>query len=429
MDKIRIIGGNMLNGTIPVSGAKNATLPLMCATLLTEETLTLENVPDLADIKTLIRLLGSLGTHVEIDGDATAKADIGRVIHFTSADINNPIAHYDLVKQMRASVLVLGPMLARLGHAKVSLPGGCAIGARPVDLHIDGLTAMGANITIEDGYIVASAPEGLKGCKFHFPKVSVGATENLMMAASLAKGETVLTNVAREPEIVDLGQCLMAMGAKIEGLGTDKLTIQGVEKLHGAHHRVVCDRIEAGTYAIAVAMTGGEVLLKGANMCLFKATAEKLKEAGVTLKQEENGLRVSRDPKVPLKPFDAMTEPFPGFATDLQAQMMTLLCIAEGAGMITETIFENRFMHVPELMRLGANITIHNSSALVRGVKQLKGAPVMATDLRASVSLVLAGLVANGETTVDRIYHLDRGYERIEEKLRACGANIERIHG
>ncbi|KAA0583637.1 UDP-N-acetylglucosamine 1-carboxyvinyltransferase [Azospirillum sp. B21] len=427
MDKIRIRGGRPLNGSITVGGAKNAALPLMTASLLTDETLTLTNLPILADINTLCNLLLQHGVAIHMAGAGGDCA--GRAVDFTARDVTNTTAPYDLVRKMRASVLVLGPLLARCGEAKVSLPGGCAIGARPVDLHIKGLEAMGADIRIEAGYIVAKAPAGgLRGAEYVFPKVSVGATENLLMAATLAKGTTILVNAAREPEVTDLAECLVEMGAKITGIGTDRLVIEGVDRLHGARHMVVADRIETGTYAMAAAITGGRLDIMNTRLDLIKAAVKALAPAGVAFEEIENGIRVSRA-NGELHGVDVMTEPFPGFPTDLQAQMMALMCTAKGAAMITETIFENRFMHAPELTRMGARITVHGSSALVRGVERLTGAPVMATDLRASVSLVLAGLAAEGETMVNRVYHLDRGYERVEEKLAACGAEIERIHG
>lgn len=419
MDKIRIVGGNRLNGTIPVSGAKNAALPLMCASILSAEPLQLTNMPvTLGDIVTLSSVLGELGVRTALREDGVA------VLH--AREIKSHIAPYEMVRKMRASVLVLGPLLARCGKAEVSLPGGCAIGTRPVDLHIDGLRAMGAEITIEGGYIKATAPNGLKGAKITFPKVSVGATENLMMAATLAEGETILNNTAKEPEVIDLGECLIRMGAQIAGLGTDTIRITGVKRLQGAVHAVVPDRIETGTYMIAVALTGGTVKLKNARAEHLAALIAPLEKAGLKIEQSGKDLIVSRNGK-PLTGTDIMTEPYPGFPTDLQAQFMTMLTFCEGAGMVTETIFENRFMHVPELCRMGANITVHNGSAIVRGVPKLKGAEVMATDLRASVALVLAGLIAEGETFVNRIYHLERGYENIIGKLRACGADIERV--
>ncbi len=427
MDKIRIRGGRPLNGSITVGGAKNAALPLMTAALLCDETLTLTNLPILADINTLCNLLLQHGVAIHMAGAGGDCA--GRAVAFTARDITNTTAPYDLVRKMRASVLVLGPLLARCGEAKVSLPGGCAIGARPVDLHIRGLEAMGADIRIDGGYIVAKAPPGgLRGAEYVFPKVSVGATENLLMAATLARGTTVLVNAAREPEVSDLAECLVKMGARITGIGSDRLVIEGVDRLHGAKHMVVADRIETGTYAMAAAITGGRLDIINTRLDLIKAAVKALAPAGVAFEEIENGIRVSRA-NGELHGVDVMTEPFPGFPTDLQAQMMALMCTASGAAMITETIFENRFMHAPELTRMGARITVHGSSALVRGVERLTGAPVMATDLRASVSLVLAGLAAEGETMVNRVYHLDRGYERVEEKLAACGAEIERIHG
>jgi UDP-N-acetylglucosamine 1-carboxyvinyltransferase len=425
MDKLRIRGGNPLKGQISISGAKNAALPLQAACLLTDEKLTLTNLPLLADITTMNRLLAQHGVEVHING-RDAFGSSGRSVELFANDIFNLTAPYDLVRKMRASVLVLGPLLARFGQAKVSLPGGCAIGTRPVDLHIKGLQAMGAQIDIEGGYILAKAPEGgLVGAEFVFPQVSVGATENLMMAATLAKGETILMNAAREPEIGDLARCLIAMGAEIEGIGSDRLVIKGKDRLHGATYAVLPDRIEAGTFAMAAAITGGELELVGARMADLKSVVKTLAGANVKVTETANGLLVASNGD--LLGVDVMTEPFPGFPTDLQAQMMALMCVAKGASMITETIFENRFMHVPELTRMGANITVHGSSALVRGVPKLTGAPVMATDLRASVSLVLAGLAAQGETTVNRIYHLDRGYERVEAKLAACGADMERV--
>ena len=425
MDRIRIRGGKPLSGTIPIGGAKNAALPLMTAALLSEEPLTLRHVPVLADITTLSHLLVQHGAAVTMVGARTPH-EHGHALKIDARNIISTTAPYDLVRKMRASVLVLGPLLARCREARVSLPGGCAIGTRPVDLHIKGLEALGAKIELKQGYIHAQAPQGLKGAQFIFPKVSVGATENLLMAASLAEGETVLVNAAREPEIVDLAICLNAMGAKITGAGSDRITITGVKKLHGAEHTVVPDRIEIGTYLMAAAITGGTVELAGARYDLVAAVAKTLDGAGVEVAETNRGISVRRR-NGELKGVDVMTEPFPGFPTDLQAQMMALMSKAEGAAMITETIFENRFMHVPELCRMGANINVHGASAMVRGVPHLTGAEVMATDLRASVSLVLAGLAAEGETIVNRIYHLDRGYERVEEKLAACGAEIERL--
>jgi UDP-N-acetylglucosamine 1-carboxyvinyltransferase len=418
MDRIRIRGGKPLHGTIPISGAKNATLPLMTAALLSDGPLVLENAPDLADIATMRALLAQHGLRVDHD-------KVARTITLSGA-ANNLEAPYDIVRKMRASVLVLGPLVARFGRAKVSLPGGCAIGTRPVDLHLKGLEQMGAAITLDSGYIEATAPTGgLKGAKIIFPQVSVGATENLLMAACLADGVTELVNAAQEPEIGDLAMCLMRMGARIEGIGTAKLVIEGVRSLGAATHPIIPDRIEAGTYACAAAITGGQVLLEGARLTDLGAVARVLRDAGVDVAERTEGLQVSR--LNGLHGTDVMTEPFPGFATDMQAQFMALMCVADGASMITETIFENRFMHVPELMRMGARIKYHGQSAIVRGVPKLSGAPVMATDLRASVSLVLAGLAAQGETIVNRVYHLDRGYEAVERKLAAVGADIERL--
>lgn len=421
MDRIRIRGGRPLKGEIKISGAKNAALPLMTTCLLTDEQVRLDNVPDLADINTMTHLLVQHGVEA-----MTRLAGKDRSILLNGQAITDTTAPYDLVRKMRASVLVLGPLVARHGEAKVSLPGGCAIGTRPVDLHIKGLQQMGAEIELAEGYIRASAPKGLHGAEINFAKVSVGATENLLMAATLAKGETQLINAAREPEITDLANCLVSMGAKIDGIGTNHLKIQGVERLHGTTHRVVADRIEAGTYAMAAAITGGELELLGIGHDLIGSALASLAQAGVACTETERGLKVERANGA-LIGVDVMTEPYPGFPTDLQAQMMALMATAEGASMITETIFENRFMHVPELTRMGANINVHGASAMVRGVKRLTGAPVMATDLRASVSLVLAGLVAEGDTILNRVYHLDRGYEKLTQKLAACGAEIERL--
>ncbi len=428
MDRIHIEGGVPLKGTIHIGGAKNAALPLMAASLLTDETLTLSNLPHLADISTMTKLLQELGVEVSMDGDAAGGGHIGRVFRLTAKDTSNTTAPYDLVRKMRASVLVLGPLLARRGRARVSLPGGCAIGTRPVDLHLKALAQLGAEIELSEGYIEASAPGGLKGAHIVFPAVTVGGTENLLMAAVLAEGETVLANAAREPEVADLARCLRAMGAEIEGIGTDTLTIAGVAELHGAEHAVIPDRIEAGTYAVAAALSGGDLELVGARLELLETVADTLVRAGAEVVESEAGLRVRRGPG-PILGVDVTTEPFPGFPTDMQAQLTVLMTVAEGASMITETIFENRFMHVPELCRMGADIAVQGSTAVVRGVPGLSGASVMAADLRASVSLVLAGLVADGETVINRVYHLDRGYERLEEKLAACGADIERIKG
>ena len=427
MDRIRITGGNELNGTIPISGAKNAALPLMIAALLTEGTLTLDNVPHLADVEQLIRILGNHGVDYSVDGRRESQGTgHSRTIHFTARNIVDTTAPYELVSKMRASFWVIGPLLARMGVAKVSLPGGCAIGTRPVDLFIDGLKALGADIDIDTGYVMAKAPKGLVGNRFVFPKVSVGATHVLMMAAALARGETVLQNAAREPEIVNLAECLNAMGARISGAGTETVTIEGVTELKSARHAIIPDRIETGTYAMAVAMTGGDVLLEGARADLLQTALDTIQATGAEIIPVNSGIRVRRNGSG-IDAVDVTTEPFPGFPTDLQAQFMGLMTMARGRSRITETIFENRFMHVQELTRLGANITLAGQTAIVDGVAKLKGAPVMATDLRASVSLVIAGLAAEGETTVNRVYHLDRGFERLEAKLSECGARIERI--
>ena len=418
MDRILIRGNRPLSGRIAIGGAKNAALPLMTAGMLTDDRLVLENVPQLADIATMASLLAQHGINVE-----RATQD-GRVLSI-GGPITNTEAPYDIVRKMRASILVLGPLLARCGEARVSLPGGCAIGTRPVDLHLKGLEQMGAVIRLEGGYIHAEVTGKLRGAVIVLPFASVGATENLLMAACLADGQTVLSNVAREPEISDLAHCLVAMGARITGIGTDRLVVEGVASLHGARHSIIPDRIETGTYACAAAITGGEVLLAGARLDHLGAVARTLRETGVDLTEEPDGLRVRR--MNGLHGVDVMTEPYPGFPTDMQAQFMVLMSVAQGAAMVTETIFENRFMHVPELNRMGARINVHGASAIVRGVESLSGAPVMATDLRASVSLVLAGLAASGETVVNRVYHLDRGYEAVEEKLAACGADIERL--
>ncbi|NIZ07921.1 UDP-N-acetylglucosamine 1-carboxyvinyltransferase [Pseudooceanicola sp. HF7] len=421
MDSILVTGNGPLNGQIPIAGAKNACLTLMPATLLSEEPLTLTNAPRLSDIRTMTELLQSLGAEV------TSMQD-GKVLAMSSHDINNHRADYDIVRKMRASILVLGPMLAREGHAVVSLPGGCAIGARPVDLHLKALEALGAELELKDGYVHAKAVGGLKGGTFEFPIVSVGATENALMAATLAKGTTVLKNAAREPEIVDLAHCLRRMGAQIDGEGTSTITIQGVDRLGGATHPVVTDRIELGTFMLAPAICGGRVELLGGRRDLVEAFCLKLEQAGVHIEETEKGLIVDRNGSR-VKAVDVTTEPFPGFPTDLQAQMMALLCTADGTSVLEEKIFENRFMHAPELIRMGASIDVQGGHATVHGVEKLKGAPVMATDLRASVSLILAGLAAEGETVVNRVYHLDRGYERVEEKLEGVGAKIERVTG
>jgi UDP-N-acetylglucosamine 1-carboxyvinyltransferase len=430
MDRIRIVGGRELSGSIPISGAKNAALPLMIASLLTDDTLTLENVPHLADVEQLIRILGNHGVDYSVNGRRERQGKgYSRTINFSARNIVDTTAPYELVSKMRASFWVIGPLLARMGEARVSLPGGCAIGTRPVDLFLEGLAAMDADIEVESGYVLARSRNGrLKGARYAFPKVSVGATHVLMMAASLARGETVLENAAREPEIVNLAECLNAMGARIEGAGTSTITIDGVDALSGARCRVIPDRIETGTYAMAVAMAGGDVLLEGARADLLQKALEIVAETGAEIEPTQNGIRVRRNGNGIL-PVDVTTEPFPGFPTDLQAQFMGLMTMASGRSKITETIFENRFMHVQELARLGARITLAGQSALVEGVARLKGAPVMATDLRASVSLVIAGLAAEGETVVNRVYHLDRGFERLEEKLSGCGAVVERLSG
>jgi UDP-N-acetylglucosamine 1-carboxyvinyltransferase len=430
MDSIRVKGGNQLNGRIPISGAKNAALPLMIASLLTDDTLTLENVPHLADVEQLIRILGNHGVDYSVNGRREKQQEgYSRTINFSARQIVDTTAPYELVSKMRASFWVIGPLLARMGEAKVSLPGGCAIGTRPVDLFLDGLQALGAELDVESGYVVAKTKNGrLVGNRYVFPKVSVGATHVLMMAAALARGETVLENAAREPEIVNLAECLNAMGARITGAGTSTITIEGVDSLSGARHRVIPDRIETGTYAMAVAMTGGDVLLEGARVDLLQRAMDILAESGAEISQEEAGIRVRRNGNG-VRAVDVTTEPFPGFPTDLQAQFMGLMTMASGQSKITETIFENRFMHVQELARLGARISLAGQTAIVEGVSRLKGAPVMATDLRASVSLVIAGLAADGETTVSRIYHLDRGFERLEDKLSNCGAVVERLSG
>ena len=421
MDSIIVTGNGPLNGQIPIAGAKNACLTLMPATLLSEEPLTLTNAPRLSDIRTMTTLLRSLGAEVSTlqDGKVLAMASHGEI---------NPVADYDIVRKMRASNLVLGPLLARLGHAVVSLPGGCAIGARPMDIHIDALMALGAEIELKEGYLHATTKGGLKGAVHEMRFASVGATENFLMAATLAKGTSVLKNAAREPEIVDLANCLRKMGAQIEGDGTSTIEIQGVDRLHGATHPVVTDRIELGTYMLAPAICGGEVECLGGRIELVGAFCEKLDAAGIDVEETARGLKVRRRGDR-VRAVNVVTEPFPGFPTDLQAQMMALLCTAEGTSVLEEKIFENRFMHAPELMRMGAKIEVHGGHAKVTGVNRLKGAPVMATDLRASVSLILAGLAAEGETIVNRVYHLDRGYERVEDKLRAVGAKIERISG
>lgn len=426
MDKIKIIGGNILEGKIHISGAKNAALPLICASLLTDETVTLTNMPMLSDIRAMNALLEQLGTKIDefddfVDGHPT------KTYSYRTKEATSLTAPYDYVRKMRASYYVLGPLLARYGKCELSLPGGCAIGARPMDIHLSSLEQMGANIEIRNGYIFADVEKRLKGAHIIFPMVSVGATCNVLMAAVLAEGRTVLENAAKEPEIGDLANMLNSMGAKIEGIGTAVLTIDGVDKLHGTSHKVIADRIEAGSYAVAAAITRGKIELINALPNTLKRPLQVLKDMGVRITENENSIIV--DAKgCTLVGKDIMTEPFPGFPTDLQAQFLALMLTAEGASMVTETIFENRFMHVPELLRMGANINVHgHASAIVRGVKKLSGAQVMATDLRASFALILAGLVAEGETIVNRVYHLDRGYEKLEEKLKGVGANIERI--
>ncbi len=415
MDKLRIEGGRPLSGAVAVSGAKNAALPILAASLLAPQPLLVSNVPRLQDVSTMLRLLQRMGVRCSQEGE---------LVSLDAGTVDSPQAPYDLVRTMRASILVLGPLLARLGEARVSLPGGCAIGQRPVDQHIKGLQAMGATIDIEHGYVVAKAAR-LKGARIVTDMVTVTGTENLMMAATLADGETVIENAAREPEVVDLANALNAMGARVEGAGTDRVVVQGVQRMHGASHRVMPDRIEAGTFLCAAAATGGEIRLSGAAPATMDATLDKLREAGARIETGDDWVTLSMDRRA--SAVNLRTAPYPGFATDMQAQMMALNAVAQGAGVITETIFENRFMHVLELQRLGADIAIEGNTAIVRGVDRLSGAAVMATDLRASAGLVIAGLVADGETVVDRIYHLDRGYDRMEAKLAGIGARIERI--
>jgi len=427
MDRIRIVGGQRLNGTIPISGAKNATLPLMIASLLTDEPLILENVPRLADVIQLQRILGNHGVDVMINGKRLGDdPNAGRTITLSAKTIVDTTAPYELVSKMRASFWVIAPLVARMGEAKVSMPGGCAIGTRPVDLLIMALEKLGAEIEIEGGYVITRAKNGLRGGEIEFPKVTVGGTHTALMAASLARGTTVIENAAREPEVVDVADCLNKMGAKITGAGTSRIVVEGVAKLSGTRHTVLPDRIETGTYAMAVAMTGGDVLLQNTRPDLLQAGLDVLVEAGVTVTPTNEGIRIARN-GAGLNPVEVTTQPFPGFPTDLQAQLMALMTKAKGTSRITETIFENRFMHVQELARLGARIHLDGDTATIEGVNKLKGAPVMATDLRASVSLVIAGLAAEGETMVNRVYHLDRGFEKLEEKLGACGAAIERI--
>jgi len=429
MDRIRILGGRSLNGTIPISGAKNATLPLMIASLLTDQTLILENVPRLADVALLERILGNHGVDIMVSGKRSGQtADHGQTLHISASRVVDTTAPYELVSKMRASFWVLAPLVARMGEARVSMPGGCAIGTRPVDLLIMAVAQLGAKIEIESGYVVAQAPHGLRGAEIVFPKVTVGGTHTAMMAASLAQGTTVIENAAREPEIVDVADCLNKMGARISGAGTKQIVIEGVAKLNGARHAVLPDRIETGTYAMATAMAGGDVLLQNARPELLQAALDVLARSGVMVTPTNQGIRIARNGAANgLAPVEVTTAPFPEFPTDLQAQLMALMTRANGTSHITETIFENRFMHVGELTRLGARIHLDGERATIEGVAALKGAPVMATDLRASVSLVIAALAAEGETIVNRVYHLDRGFERLEEKLGRCGAAIERL--
>ncbi len=427
MDIIKVNGGVPLKGVIEIGGAKNAALPLMAASILTKECLSLSNIPYLADITTMAALLVNFGVSFTVDGSSEDGGHTGRVLSLSASDIIDTTAPYDIVRKMRASIVVLGPLLARFGHAKVSLPGGCAIGTRPVDFHLSALEKMGTKITIDEGYINASVDGKLKGAEIEFPVISVGATENIMMAATLADGQTIIKNAAREPEIADLAHCLNKMGADISGIDTHTLIINGVDELHGAYYSVLPDRIEAGTYAIAAAITGGEIELTGISTDILHSTIDMLEKAGVTIIDNEDSIIVRAGKSI--KPLNISTAPYPDFATDMQAQFMALICLAEGTSTIQENIFENRYMHVPELQRMGANIHIEGNIATIEGVAKLKAAEVMATDLRASVSLVLAALTAEGETIINRVYHIDRGYERIEEKLSSCGAKIERMRG
>jgi UDP-N-acetylglucosamine 1-carboxyvinyltransferase len=429
MDRIRIRGGNRLNGTIQISGAKNAALPLMIVSLLTRETLTLSNVPRLADVRQLQRILQNHGVDIMVAGKRPGQNGMqGDVKQLSAKTIADTTAPYELVSKMRASFWVLGPLLARCGEAKVSLPGGCAIGTRPVDMHLMAMERLGADIVIEGGYVIAKAKKGLKGTHIRFDKVSVGATHAALMAAVLAQGDTIIENAASEPEIGDVAECLVKMGARIEGIHSSTLRVHGVSSLHGAEHSVIPDRIEAGTYAMCAAMTGGDVLLKDANAGHLGAVFDVMREAGITVEPKNDGVRIYRNGGA-LEPVRVETQPYPGFPTDCQAQLMALMTKASGTSVIRETIFENRFMHVQELARLGADITLHGDTAEVHGVKKLTGAPVMATDLRASVSLVIAALAAEGETTINRVYHLDRGFETLEQKLTGCGADVERLSG
>jgi len=429
MDRIRIVGGKQLIGSIPISGAKNAALPLMIASLLTEQTLILDNVPRLADVGLLQRILLNHGVDMMMSGKRPGDAPYnGQTVHISAARIVDTTAPYELVSKMRASFWVLAPLLARMGQAKVSLPGGCAIGTRPVDFLLMALKELGAKIEIDAGYVLAYAPDGLRGAEIAFPKVTVGGTHTALMAAALASGTTVIENAAREPEITDVADCLNKMGAQISGAGTSRIVIEGVSKLNGARHSVLPDRIVTGTYAMAVAMTGGDVVLEGARPELLQSALDIIAQAGARVTPSNKGIRISRN-GAGISPVDVTTEPFPGFPTDLQAQLIALMTRAKGTSRITETIFENRFMHVQELVRFGAQIHLDGQTATIDGVEKLKGAPVMATDLRASVSLVIAALAAEGETMVNRVYHLDRGFERLEDKLNACGATVERISG
>ena len=429
MDRIRISGGNRLHGTIPISGAKNAALPLMIASLLTDDTLTLDNVPRLSDVSNLSRILSNHGVDRSVPGKRVGQAvETGQMLALCARTIVDTCAPYELVSTMRASFWVIAPLLARMGEAKVSLPGGCAIGTRPVDLLLMALEQLGAVIRIEAGYALVTAPGGLKAGHIVFPKVTVGGTHTALMAAVLARGTSIIDNAAREPEVVDLANCLVKMGAKIDGIGTSQIVVEGVSRLHGARHSVVADRIETGTYAMAVAMTGGDVLLAGAHPTDLQAALDVLQQAGVDVIIESKGIRIRRNSQG-LKPVDVTTEPFPGFPTDLQAQLMGLMSMAHGTSRIRETIFENRFMHVQELARLGAKVRLDGDTAYVDGVDKLTGAPVMATDLRASVSLVIGALAAEGETVINRVYHLDRGFEALEIKLSRCGAQVERVSG
>jgi UDP-N-acetylglucosamine 1-carboxyvinyltransferase len=429
MDRIKIVGGERLIGTIPISGAKNAALPLMIASLLTSDRLTLKNIPNLADVNLLARILRNHGVDLAVDGKRAGPAvHLGETFHLSARDIVDTVAPYEMVNRMRASFWVLGPLIARCGQAKVSLPGGCAIGTRPVDMHLMGLKALGAEIDIESGYVLAKAAGGLRGARVTFPKVSVGATHNVLLASALARGETVIENAAREPEVGDVAECLVKMGVKIEGIGTSTLHIQGADRLEGAVHTVLPDRIETGTFAMAVAATGGDVMLEGARPDLLRTALDALASTGVEVQETNHGVRIVRN-GAGIEPISIETQPFPGFPTDLQAQLMALMATAKGTSVIRETIFENRFMHVQELARFGADIQLHGDTATVTGVQGLTGAQVMATDLRASVSLVIAALMAEGETVINRVYHLDRGFEQLEQKLSRCGANIERITG